>query len=241
MGGPFSLGPASVSNEADPPSEVAWDDRGPRSVRYDDIYFSREDGLAESRTVYLQGCGLPDAWAGRARFTVAELGFGTGLNVAALLELWRHTSPPASRLSVFSVEAHLMSPQDAARALERWGGELGEAVQALLAGWPPPRQGFHRIDLPRFRATLDLYVGDVGEALQRWSGPADAWFLDGFAPARNPQMWRDDILAAVARLSALHSLRSRSRGRCVAGCRPRASRWPGGPATAPSESAWKAA
>ncbi len=202
MGGPFSLGPGCVSDKPGLKPEIVWDDRGPRSVHYDDVYFSREDGLGESQTVYLQGCGLPDAWAGRDRFTVAELGFGTGLNIAALLDLWRRTSPPDARLSVFSVEAHLMFRQEALRALERWGDALGEPIQALLAAWPSPRQGFHRIDLPDFRTTLDLYVGEVGEALQRWSGPADAWFLDGFAPARNPQMWRDEVLAAVAELSA---------------------------------------
>src|SRR5450432_916447 len=97
---------------SDPPPEnpLTWSDDGqPRSRRYDDVYFSAEDGLAEARTVFLEGCGLPEAWAGRRRFVVGELGFGTGLNVLALIELWARTRPPGlrlqgGRLHVFSVE-----------------------------------------------------------------------------------------------------------------------------------------
>ena len=183
-------------------SDLQWAQGGPRSRRYDDVYFSEADGLAESRAVFLQGCGLPEAWAGRPRFTIAELGLGTGLNIAALLELWRRTRAEGARLSIFSVEAHLISRDEAARALEGWRPALGGAAEALLAVWPAPRRGFHRLDLPGYAATLDLYVGDVGEALERWSGLADAWFLDGFAPSKNPDMWREEVLCRVARLSA---------------------------------------
>jgi tRNA 5-methylaminomethyl-2-thiouridine biosynthesis bifunctional protein len=77
-----------------PPTPLIWSHDGqPRSRLYDDVYFSAEDGLAEARAVFLQGCGLPEAWAGRDRFTVGELGFGTGLNVLALMELWARTRP----------------------------------------------------------------------------------------------------------------------------------------------------
>src|SRR5678816_2662261 len=92
----------------DPPlSPLVWGEDGlPRSSLYGDVYFSAEDGLAETRAVFLQGCGLPDAWKGRDRFVVGELGFGTGLNIAALLDLWRRTSEPNARLHIFSIEAH---------------------------------------------------------------------------------------------------------------------------------------
>src|ERR1700712_2166155 len=91
----------------DPHSTLAWSQDGqPRSRLYDDVYFSAEDGLAEARAVFLQGCGLPGAWAARDRFAGGELGFGTGLNILALIELWARTRPPAGRLHVFSVEAH---------------------------------------------------------------------------------------------------------------------------------------
>src|SRR5690606_8849863 len=107
----------------------------PRSGRFGDVYFSKDDGLAESRAVFLAGCGLPDAWTGRRRFTVAELGFGTGLNIAALLDLWRAHRPQNATLHVFSVEGYPLSRDEAARALSAWP-ELAQPVAALLAAWP---------------------------------------------------------------------------------------------------------
>jgi tRNA 5-methylaminomethyl-2-thiouridine biosynthesis bifunctional protein len=181
---------------------LVWaEDGSPRSGRFDDVYFSREDGLAETRAVFLAGCDLPNAWTGRDRFTVAELGFGSGLNVAALLDLWRRQGPPGGRLHVFSVEGFPLSREDAGRALSAWP-ELDQAARALLGAWPSPTPGFHRLDLPEFRAVIDLAVGDVAWALEAWSGPADAWFLDGFAPATNPDMWSEAVLARIAALSA---------------------------------------
>ncbi|MFN3670056.1 MAG: tRNA (5-methylaminomethyl-2-thiouridine)(34)-methyltransferase MnmD [Brevundimonas sp.] len=181
---------------------LIWaDDGSPRSGRFDDVYFSREDGLAESRAVFLGGCGLPDAWAGRSRFCVGELGFGTGLNIAALLDLWRRAGPPEGRLNLFSVEGFPLTRAEAARALSAWP-ELNDAAAALLAVWPEGTPGFHRLDLPAFNATLDLAVGDVGWALSEWCGSADAWFLDGFAPSANPAMWSDPVLDGLAARSA---------------------------------------
>jgi tRNA 5-methylaminomethyl-2-thiouridine biosynthesis bifunctional protein len=194
--------------DAPPPpgSPLIWRDDGmPRSALYGDVYFSSADGLAETRAVFLTGCGLPAAWAGRDHFTVGELGFGTGLNIAALLDLWRREKAPRSqggpRLHIFSIEAHPITRDEAARALAVWP-ELGEAAGVLLDHWPSPARGFHRIDLPGFDATFDLAVMEVEPALAAWDGLADAWFLDGFSPALNPAMWREEVLAAVAARSA---------------------------------------
>ncbi|HYC97618.1 tRNA (5-methylaminomethyl-2-thiouridine)(34)-methyltransferase MnmD [Brevundimonas sp.] len=183
------------------PRLIWTEDGAPRSGRFDDVYFSREDGLAESRAVFLAGCGLPEAWRGRRRFTVAELGFGTGLNIAALLDLWRREGPADGWLNIVSVEGFPLRRDDAARALETWP-EIADAAQVLLDGWPAPTPGFHRVDLPGFSATLDLAVGEAAWALSGWSGRADAWFLDGFAPSTNPGMWSDAVLDAVAARSA---------------------------------------
>lgn len=174
-----------------------WTDHGPRSARFGDVYFSAVDGLAESRAVFLAGCGLPERWTDRSDFTVAELGFGTGLNILALLDLWRREGPPDGRLHIFSVEAFPIERADAARALGAWP-ELADLAGVLLGQWPDGRRGFCRIDFPEARATLDLAVADAFDTLSGWTGAADAWFLDGFAPARNPQMWREDLLAQVA-------------------------------------------
>lgn len=192
--------PPASSNP--PGSPLVWDEDGlPRSTLYGDLYFSAEDGLAESRAVFLAGCGMPDAWRSRRRFVVGELGFGTGLNIAALLDLWRRTAEPGAQLHIFSVEAHPISREEADRALARWP-EVAEAAQALIRRWPGRASGVHRLELPEFNAILDLAVLEAGEALAGWSGRADAWFLDGFAPSANPQMWREDLLALVAARSA---------------------------------------
>ncbi|MDP3855683.1 tRNA (5-methylaminomethyl-2-thiouridine)(34)-methyltransferase MnmD [Phenylobacterium sp.] len=183
-------------------SPLVWTDDGlPRSRLYGDVYFSSQDGLAESRAVFLQGCGLPQAWSGRTRFTVAELGFGTGLNILALLDLWRGAAPAGGHLHIFSVEAHPITAGEAARALAAWP-ELADIAQVLTHAWPGQARGFHRVDLPAFNATLDLAVMEAEPALRAWSGQADAWFLDGFSPALNPQMWREELLALVAQRSA---------------------------------------
>jgi len=185
-----------------PISPLVWQDDGlPRSALYGDVYFSSADGLAETRAVFLAGCDLPNAWAGRDHFTVGELGFGTGLNIAALLDLWRRERPPGGRLHIFSIEGHPITRDEAARALAVWP-ELGEAARVLLDHWPGQARGFHRIDLPGFDATFDLAVMEVEPALAAWDGRADAWFLDGFSPALNPAMWREAVLAAVAARSA---------------------------------------
>nr|WP_295113940.1 tRNA (5-methylaminomethyl-2-thiouridine)(34)-methyltransferase MnmD [uncultured Caulobacter sp.] len=187
-----------------PSSPLLWREDGlPQSSLYGDVYFSSVDGLAEARAVFLAGCGLPERFNGRFSrdFVVGELGFGSGLNIAALLDMWRQTKPRGAKLHIFSIEAHPLDRDEAARILAHWP-ELGEAAQVLLDHWPGRARGFHRVDLPGFDAVLDLAVMDVIEALEAWDGAADAWFLDGFSPALNPAMWREEVLAAVAKRSA---------------------------------------
>ena len=182
--------------------DLSWTPEGaPRSGRFDDIYFSREGGLDETRAVFLDGCGLPQAWAGRRDFTVAELGFGTGLNILALIQLWRAQRPPGGRLNIFSVEGYPLARDEAARALAAWP-ELADLSRTLIHAWPRRAPGFHRLEWPDLGVTLDLAVGEALWALEQWTGQADAWFLDGFSPAKNPQMWRPQVLAAVAARSA---------------------------------------
>ncbi len=184
------------------PAPLIWEESGePRSAQFGDVYFSRDGGLAEAREVFLNGCGLPDAWVARDRYCVAELGFGTGLNLVALLDLWQKTREPSAHLSLFSLEAHPLSYDDAARALSAWP-EVAHISRHLLEVWPRQATGFHRVDLPQLGAHLDLAIGDVHWALDAWRGQADAWFLDGFSPALNPQMWTSEVFQFVARRSA---------------------------------------
>lgn len=139
---------APPSDDASP--QLLWaDDGSPRSGRFGDVYFSKDDGLAETRAVFLQGCGLPEAWSGRSAFTVGELGFGTGLNIVALLDLWRRTRADGARLKVFSIEGFPLTRDEAARALAAWP-ELAETAAGVLDAWPAGTPGFHRLDLPQW-------------------------------------------------------------------------------------------
>ncbi len=178
------------------------DDGSPRSGRFGDIYYSLEDGLAESRAVFLEGCHLPRGWAGFEDFTVLELGFGTGLNIAAVMQMWAAHRPDGGHLHIFTVEGFLMPVEAARRALSAWP-ELDAFAAALLAQWPPKsdkgsRRGLHYMDFPQWGISLTLALMDVRAALAAWEGQADAVFLDGFSPALNPDMWVEDVLAAVA-------------------------------------------
>ncbi|HEV2365090.1 MAG TPA: tRNA (5-methylaminomethyl-2-thiouridine)(34)-methyltransferase MnmD [Caulobacteraceae bacterium] len=184
-----------------PPSPIEWPHAGPpRSRLYDDVYFSAGGGLAEAREVFLAGCGLPERWRSARRFTVGELGFGIGRNLLALLELWRSTAPAGGFLHVFSLEAHPLAAAEAARALAALGGPQ-DLARLIAARWPGRARGFHRVDFPEVSSTLDVAIGDAAEALGAWDGRADAWFLDGFSPAKNPAMWTGELMGLVARRS----------------------------------------
>lgn len=173
------------------------EDGAPRSGRFGDIYYSLQDGLSESRAVFLAGCGMPEVWANRTDFTLLELGFGTGLNIAAVMELWSKARPVGGYLHIFSVEGFLMSADDAARALGAWP-ELVAFTGALLAQWPKARRGFHHMEFPQWGVSLTLGLMDVHTALAAWAGAADAVFLDGFSPALNPDMWGEAVMALIA-------------------------------------------
>ena len=187
-----------------PLPDLDWPDSqnsaAPFARDHGDVYFSGE-GLSEKRTVFLSGCGLPEAWAGRKHFAVGELGFGTGLNLLALWDLWRrHRPSPTARLDYLSFEGALIQKTDAARIHAAWP-ELGDLSQQLLVRWPDRARGFQRINLPD-GVTLTLAVDDIAAAIPQARASIDAWFLDGFAPSKNPDMWSAETLAHVARLSA---------------------------------------
>jgi tRNA U34 5-methylaminomethyl-2-thiouridine-forming methyltransferase MnmC len=163
----------------------------PVSARFDDPYYSAGDGLAEAGHVFLEGNDLPAAWAGRGGFHIGELGFGTGLNILAARALWRATRSPGAVLCVTSFEQYPLKSPQMARALARWP-ELREMAQELLAVWTPAGGRFNFGD-----TVLEVVTGDARKTVVRWQGRVDAWFLDGFAPARNPEMWEPELMQAV--------------------------------------------
>jgi tRNA 5-methylaminomethyl-2-thiouridine biosynthesis bifunctional protein len=173
------------------------EDGAPRSGRFGDIYYSLQDGLMESRAVFLDGCGLPEAWAEARVFSVLELGFGTGLNIVALVERWAAHRTPGGHLHVFTIEGFLMPREAAARALSAWP-ELSAVADRVLEQWPKARRGFHYMDFPEWGVSITLALMEVRDALDAWDGRADAVFLDGFSPALNPDMWAEDVLMRVA-------------------------------------------
>lgn len=169
----------------------------PRSIAFGDVYFSG-DGPAETRHVFLAGNALPARFAA-PRFSIGELGFGTGLNFLAAWDAWnRAEKPEGARLHFFSVEAFPLSAVDMARAHQAWP-ELAALSAALRRRLPAPHPGFHVIGFGD--VSLTLFYGDALDGLTQAEGRIGAWFFDGFSPAKNPAMWSQDIFRAAASLS----------------------------------------
>lgn len=181
-----------------------WQNGQPFSSQYQDIYFSRESGIAETCHVFLEQNHLVERWAqlrSGDRFVIGETGFGTGLNFLCAWRLWAQTAPPAARLHFVSTELHPLAPGDLRRALALWP-ELAEFSDELMNQYSALARGWHRMMFAQGRVTLTLLVGDVADTLPQLQAQIDAWFLDGFAPAKNPAMWNDALYQSMASHSA---------------------------------------
>jgi tRNA 5-methylaminomethyl-2-thiouridine biosynthesis bifunctional protein len=184
------------------PADLATNAEGQAlSPRYGDVYASRAGALGQARGVYLQGCGLldtPSCWAGREQFTVLETGFGLGVNFLATWAAWRADPQRCARLDYVSLELH---PVRAADLLRHAPPELQPLAVELAAQWPPPVRGLHGLVLDEGRVRLLLAFGDAAELAPKLKLAADALYLDGFTPARNPAMWTPELFRALVRLS----------------------------------------
>ncbi|MDA0708283.1 MAG: tRNA (5-methylaminomethyl-2-thiouridine)(34)-methyltransferase MnmD [Proteobacteria bacterium] len=173
---------------------IMWQNgNSPYSLLYDDIYYS-PDGLAESTAVFLDGVGAPDIWRDKDHFTIGEQGFGTGLNFLNTAKLWIETASDHQELTYFACELHPLASCDIDKAII-WP-DLKPYKDQLLAQYPETK-----ISLYNGRITLLLYFCNSLEMLQKLGMKADAWYLDGFAPSKNPAMWTDEIFQHLARLS----------------------------------------
>lgn len=207
-------------------AQVHWDEKGlPYSTRFDDIYFSKDDGIAESRYVFLDANRLKERWDQHSidsTFSIGETGFGTGLNFLLAWQLWnKHDHNKNAQLHFISVEKYPLSKNDLTKALALWP-ELSALSQKLINAYPPqPLQGIHRLNFYDDNISLTLSFGDAAEGFQQLApiskaGPhvssspcaigslrpqIDAWFLDGFAPSKNPEMWKDALFSAIKNLS----------------------------------------
>lgn len=178
----------------DQTADLEWRDGGvPVSTRFDDPYFSLDNGLAETRHVFVDGNGLPERF--RDGFHITELGFGTGLNLLTTVLAWQQ-SDVAGHLNFTSFEAWPMARDDIARALAAFA-DLNDLTAPFLEAL--------RWDLPFEAApgvTAHIITGDARMTLPAWDGRADAWYLDGFSPAKNPELWSADLMDEVGRHTA---------------------------------------
>ena len=183
------------------PARLAFRDGVPYSAAYGDVYHSADGGPGQARHVFLGGCGLPAAWAGRDRFVVLETGFGTGLNFLATWAAWRDDPSRPSRLHFLSVEKHPFQRADLARIHAQWP-EFAQLSEMLRADWPTLVPGFHRIALDGGRVQLTLILGDASACLPDVEARVDAFYLDGFAPDRNAELWQPELFETLARLAS---------------------------------------
>ena len=188
-----------------PHAQLDWDDQGrPYSRVFDDVYFSDKSGLDETRYVFIEQNRLAERFAALpegGRLVIGETGFGTGLNFLCAWQVFEQHAAADARLHFVSVEKYPLSPADLQRALALWP-ELKVFADQLLEQYVAIHQGFQRLTLDNGRVTLTLLIGDALEQLPQLDARIDAWFLDGFAPAKNPDMWTAELFAELARLAA---------------------------------------
>lgn len=175
---------------------ILWrDDELPISSLFDDPYYSIANGLEETRHVFLQGNELNKRFVHAERFHIAELGFGTGLNFLSAYRLFTQTAPLNARLTYTSFELYPLSKNDMTKALLPWD-ELEPERSAFLAKWPEEKlttDYSHKVQA----CELNLIIGDANQRAPQIENTIDAWFLDGFSPAKNPELWNREILQTV--------------------------------------------
>ena len=172
-------------------------DGTPVSAAYGDVYHSAAGGQAQARHVFLAGNDLPARWQGRSRFSILETGFGLGLNFLATWQAWRNDPQACAELEFVSLEKHPFSANDLSIAQALWP-EFSESAAALRAAWPALTPGEHVLRLAGGRVLLRLVLGDALAVLPTLPAAVDAFYLDGFSPALNPEMWSPALCAALA-------------------------------------------
>ena len=183
------------------PPDLTWTDNGtPVARAFDDPYYGREDGRAETLAVFLGGNGLPERWGQQDTFTIAELGFGTGLNFLTTLAVWQDVAPPRQSLRFVSFERWPMAAADIRVALARWA-DLASLAEPMLAAFDFAGGDGGRLLFRDGPVELEVILGDARETLIQLGGPVDAWYLDGFSPAANPELWEAELMADVFALT----------------------------------------
>lgn len=185
----------SDTNAGNAGLDLEWRDGDmPYSPAFGDHFYCQTDGRLECGHVFLSGNGLPERWLGRETFRIGELGFGTGLNFCETWRQWKLAAPPGTRLSFTSFELYPMHADEIDRALSRWP-EVDAERRALVAAWPKDPQADIVLDFENVRLTVAC--GPALDGVRRAPADFDAWFLDGFAPSRNADMWSAELMQAV--------------------------------------------
>ncbi|CAN5137303.1 hypothetical protein BH10PSE17_BH10PSE17_35530 [soil metagenome] len=182
------------------PADIDWQSGRPRSRRFDDHYVGEAGGAAQALHVFIEGNGLPRRWRGRERFTILEAGFGLGSNFLVTWQAWRDDAARPTRLFYIGIEQHPPTAADLTRL--HGAGEFGEMSNALAHAWPPAVAGLHRLEFDAARVILLIAFGGVEAMLRELSAEVDAFYLDGFAPDRNPHMWTDGVARSMRRLAS---------------------------------------
>jgi tRNA 5-methylaminomethyl-2-thiouridine biosynthesis bifunctional protein len=172
----------------------------PRCAAFDDIYHPREGALEQAHAVFLAGNGLPERWRGRARFAILETGFGLGNNFFATWAAWRDDPQRCERLHFVSLEKHPPTREDLLHASAH--SPFAALAQQLVAAWPPLTPNLHRLSFELGRVQLLLGLGDAATLARELVARVDAFYLDGFAPARNEAMWSPQLFKSLGRLAA---------------------------------------
>ena len=176
-------------------------DGTPYSPIYDDVYHSSAGAHAQAKHVFLAGNGLPDRWADRAQFVIVETGFGLGLNFLATWLAWRDDPQRCRTLHFVSLEKHPLAAADLALAHAAWP-ELATLAEELRRPWPALEAGAHELEFAGGRVCLTLHFGDAVTLLPTLTAAADAFYLDGFSPVKNPELWSPALCGSLARLAA---------------------------------------
>jgi tRNA 5-methylaminomethyl-2-thiouridine biosynthesis bifunctional protein len=199
------------------PAAIEWRLGVPFSLDFQDFYFSLKDAFQESQYVFIEQNNLPSRWQSieklKFNFNIAELGFGAGLNFLSCCQLWLQLAPPDRTLNYYAAESRPLKLSDLSKILKLWPS-LNKVTESLLAQYPEPLKGYHNIELFGGRVRLCLMLGCAQEMFDSLGesdtkdlylynkNPIDVWFLDGFSPSKNPDIWTSELFHTVASLSS---------------------------------------
>jgi tRNA 5-methylaminomethyl-2-thiouridine biosynthesis bifunctional protein len=183
-------------------ANIQWNENQPYSLDFNDVYFNSDNGLQETEYVFIAHNQLKQRFAAaeNSHFTIIETGFGTGLNFLAVAAQWLALAPLSARLHYISIEKFPLNPADFFYAVHVWP-KVPSISKEMTTQYDNLKVGLNTFNLADGRIQLDLHIGDVAEQLPRIKQIADAWLLDGFAPAKNAEMWSNEVFAHIARLS----------------------------------------